>query len=280
MDLLSLYTHRILKTADGALYVAGLHKTNKKTNNNLTAFIARVNADGKAAWYKDLNFSPDSAAMKDASNFIGDIVATQEGVALVLTSLREATGQHANNFVFVNDKGEMKTYPVKEKGFARKMIYQEASNSFVMVFKGESEKQDFQKEESVSFASINILGDLLWHQDLTFAGTVNDVIPVRDGYVMMGNYTAMKDLKGNESRTKIALGQSNPYLAKISLKGEKVNVQPITSSRSIILDKVVKVNDGSINLLGYEASFNSAERGALMHMMTAYDLKQICSNFN
>lgn len=285
MDLLNLYTQRLIRTPDGSLYVAGVHKTNKKTNNNLTAYVARINPDGKAAWLKELNFAPDSTGVLDADNYLGDLVSTQEGCAVVVTSLRAATGNHVNNFVFISDKGDVKNYKIKETGMARKLIYQEASNSFVMIFKGTKEKQQYQEEEKVSVNSINILGDLLWHQDLTFAGTVQDVITVRDGYILSGNYTIMKDVKGRESRTRINQGQSNPYLAKISLKGDILNVLPLTSDKSIYIDKIVKVNDGSINLLGYESTFNvmddpNAAKGAVLHMMTAYDLKPICSNFN
>ncbi|HYG01544.1 MAG TPA: hypothetical protein VD927_03815 [Chryseosolibacter sp.] len=285
IDLVSVVTQRIVKNPDGSIYVAGVHKMNKKTNNNLTGFVAKLNPDGKPAWLKELNFNPDSLTVADANNYIGDLVSTQEGCAVVVTSIRPSAQQLINTFVFINDKGEMSAYPVKEKGMARKLIYQESSNSFVMIFKGDSARQQYHQDEMVSIASLNILGDLLWHQDFTFAGTIEDVVTVRDGYILTGNYTALKDLKGKESRTKINQGQSNPYLIKISLRGEKLSVLPLNSPKSIYIDKVVKVNDGSINLLGYESTFDAmadptATRGAVLHMMTAYDLRQICSNFN
>jgi hypothetical protein len=281
LDNTALLTQKISRLPDGSTYLAGVHKTNKKTNNNLIVFVARLNPDGKAAWIKELNFAPDSLPALDANNYVGDLVTTQEGCAVVVTSTRPSTSSMANNFVFINDKGEVKTIRLKDTGISRKLVYQESSNSFIMVFKGNAEKQEF-KEEPIVITSINILGDLLWHQNIPLTGTFQDLIPVRDGYVLTGNYAVMKDQLGREVRTKIAQGQSNPFLIKLSLKGDKLHVLPFATDKSIVIDKVVKVNDGSINLLGYEAAFtddlNSA-KGAAMHLMTSYDLRTICSTF-
>ena len=282
LDNISMMTQRIARLPDGSVYLSGVHKMNKKTNNNLTGFVVKLNADGKPAWVKELNFSPDSLGTPDASNAIGDMVTTQEGCAVVVTSVRPATGQRLNTFVFINDKGEQKTLRLKDAAAARKMLYQESSNSFVIVFKGIGEKQQYQTEEPMAITSINILGDLLWHQDIPLTGTFQDLVPVRDGYVVTGNYSIIKDQQGRELRTKIAQGQSNPYLIKLNLRGDRVQTLVLTSQKSIVIDKVVKVNDGSINLLGYESPFGdevTVSKGLPMHLMTSFDLKTICSTF-
>lgn len=284
LDNVSLLTQKLTRNADGSMYITGVHKTNKKTGNNATGFVARLNPDGKPAWLKELNFAPDSLPALNADNYIGDMVATQEGCAVVVTSVRPNSIQMANTFVFLNDKGEMKTFRMKDPGMARKLIYQETSNSFIMVFKGDEEKQVFDKPEPISISSINALGDLLWHQDILLSGTIQDVLTVRDGYLLTGNFTAIRDQSGREVRTRVAQGQSNPYLIKLDLRGNIVNISPVVSDKSIFIDRVVKVNDGSINLLGYESTFQTmddpaAEKGNIMHMMTTYDLKRVCSNF-
>ncbi len=282
LDNASVLTQRISRLPDGSTYLAGVHKMNKKTGNNAIGFVARLNPDGKAAWLKELNFAPDSLAQLDADNYLGDLVTTQEGCAVVVSSVRRSNGLMGNTFVFINEKGELKPLKLKEKSMSRKLVYQEASNSFIMVFKGDSLRQQYQKDEVVSLTSINILGDLLWHQELNLTGTFQDLIPVRDGYVITGNYGVLKDKSGKEFRTKLAQGQSNPFLAKLSLKGDKSMILPLVSEKSIYIDKVVKVNDGSINLLGYENVFNDdpgTAKGSPMHMMTSYDLKTICSTF-
>lgn len=280
----TITTARIARNADGSAYVAGVHKMNKKTNFNAVGFVVRLNPDGKVAWMKELNFSPDSLPALDAANFVGDLVATQEGCALIITSMRAAPPAVSNNFVFINEKGDMKNFTVKETSMARKLIYQEGSNSFVMVFKGSEERQQHQSVENISITSMNVLGDILWHQDISLAGALEDVITVRDGYIVAGNFTSLKNESGKEIRTKVAEGQSNPFLIKLGLRGDIVKIQPVVSSRSIYIDKVVKVNDGSINLIGYESAFPDisdagAVKGNLMHMMTNFELKSICANF-
>jgi hypothetical protein len=284
LDNLTLLTTKVARNPDGSMYVTGVHKMNKKTGNNLTGYIARVNPDGKPAWFKELNFTPDSLGTPDAANYVGDMVATQEGCAVIVSSVRPSTQVSSNNFVFVNEKGEMKNFKMKDVARARKLIYQEASNSFIMLFKGSAEKQDYQTQEVIALTSINALGDLLWHQEIPISGTVREVVTVRDGYLITGNFTALKDKTGKEVRTKVAQGQSNPYLIKLDLRGNLVNIVPVLSDKSIYIDKVVKVNDGSINLIGYESTFSGMEdpntsRGNVMHMMTTFDLKPVCSNF-
>jgi hypothetical protein len=282
IDPVSPVTLKQTRNPDGSMYLAGLHRLNKKIPN-VMAFLARVNPDGKTGWVKEYNFSPDSVTTS-FDNYVGDIAATQEGCGVLITSSVKGTANISNTFVFVNDKGEEKIFKIKEPKMARKLIYQERSNTFTMTFKGTEELQNYQVEEPLSMVSINILGDLNWRRDIPFAGTIQDVVSVRDGYLLAGNYTSIKDLSGKDYKTKINLGQSNPYLIKIDLKGDVVSIQAIQTPKSIFVDSVVKVNDESINLLGYESSFTvmrdaNATRGNVMHMMTTYNLKKICSDF-
>lgn len=130
--------------------------------------------------------------------------------------------------------------------------------------------------------SINVLGDLVWRRDVTLAGTFLDFIQVRDGFVMAGNFTWIRNTAGKELRTRLASGQSNPYLLKISERGDIQKILPLTSDKSVYADRLVKVNDGSINLLAYELTFDEAKAKAVSdkpakHVMVNYDLKVICS---
>jgi len=284
LENLGIMTVNLQRNPDGSTYVAGVHKINKKTNYNSIAFVARVNPDGKPAWINELNFSPDSLGTPDANNFIGGMVSTKEGCALVITSRDKNAERTANTFVFINDKGEVTSFKLHETQICRKILYQEANSSFVMLFKGEQDKQQYQTQENIYLTSVNVLGDVLWEQALPFKGIVKELVPVRDGYIVTGNFAMLKNLKGEEIRTSETTGQSNPFLMKINLHGTPLKIHPIVSSKSIYIDKVVKVNDGSINLLGYESTFPLMEsgntlNGVVMHMMTTFELKTICANF-
>ena len=278
----SIVTLKQTKNPDGSMYLGGIHNLNKK-QPTIIAFVTRINPDGKSAWFKEFILPIDSAGPLNTDNFISEMVATQEGCAAIVRSIRTTDQVAINNFIYLTaDKGEGRKIKLKNDHAPRKLLYQEASNTFVIAFKGKSEVQQFENPETVSITSINVLGDLLWNRDIPMSGTMQDLIPVKDGFVLAGNFSAIQNSNGKEIRTKI--NQSNPYLVKLSSRGEVVNILPIETPRSVYIDRVVKVNDGSINLLGYESSFSeavssSAAKTSVMHMMTTYDLKKICANF-
>lgn len=276
-----LVTTRKLLSADGSMYLFGVSKPDRKLNN-LVPYVARVNPDGKAGWIQNYNLSVDSAVV-DANSIIAAAVLTQEGCAFVVSSTHLSRGDKANTLVYITEKKEEKFRKrLKEAAIVRELIYVEESNTFVMSFKGNSEEQNFSDLEKMAVMSINALGDLVWRSDIEVAGTLQNLLRVRNGFVLAGNYTFIKDTKGKEYRTRLAAGQSNPYLIKLSERGDVQRVLPLASEKSIYLNTLVKVNDGSINLLAYEATFDQAKVKTAAdkpekHVMVNYELKVICS---
>ncbi len=268
------------RNPDGSMYLGGIHRSNRRVAN-IMAFVARVNPDGKTGWVKEYNLPPDSLSVSFV-NRVADIVATQEGCAAIITS--SDSSHVANTFVFINEQGKETIHPIGEKKIARRILYQERSNSFVMTFKGDGQYQDYLKDETLSLVSINILGDLLWRRDVPLSGTIEDIVAVRDGYVVVGNYTTIKNSSGKEFKTRAGTGQASPYLIKFGLDGSVLNIAPITTTRSICIRSVVKVNDESINLLGVDSPFTDLSDtieldNSAVHMMADYNLKRICSDF-
>jgi hypothetical protein len=279
-----IFTLKQTKNPDGSMYLGGIHNLNKK-QPTINAFVARINPDGKSAWFKEFVFPLDSGGPLNTDNFITEMVATQEGCAAVIRSVRTTDQVAKNSFVYLTaDKGEGRVIRLNHSEIPRKLLYQEASNTFVLAFKGRDEAQQYQTTENIWVTSINVLGDLLWNREITLAGTMQDLIPVNDGFLIAGNYSMIQNTNGKEIRTKVNQSQSNPYVVKLSSRGEVVKIMPIESSRSIYIDRIVKVNDGSINLIGFESTFSEAAGKSygtenVMHLMTRSDLVKICSNF-
>ena len=279
-----IYTLKQTKNPDGSMYLGGIHNLNKK-QPTINAFVARINPDGKSAWFKEFVFPLDSGGPLNTDNFIAEMVATQEGCAAVIRSIRTTDQVAKNSFVYLTaDKGEGRVMKLNHSEIPRKLHYQEASNTFVLAFKGRDEAQQYQTTENIWVTSINVLGDLLWNREITLAGTMQDLIPVNDGFLIAGNYSMIQNTNGKEIRTKVNQSQSNPYVVKLSSRGEVVKILPIETPRSIYIDRVVKVNDGSINLIGFESTFSEAAGKSygtenVMHLMTRSDLVRICSNF-
>jgi hypothetical protein len=277
LDNVTWVTQMRLTSADGSIYLLGVAKPDKKANNQI-AFIARVNPDGKPGWLQPYNMSIDSA-VTDANSVVRTAVLTQEGCALVVTSTHMSRGDVVNTFVYITEKKEEKLKKtLKDNTYVRALLYIEESNTFVLAMKGATQVQNFEEQELISVVSINALGDLVWRRDISMAGTFTSLLPVRDGFILAGNFTLLRDHTGKEWRTRLAAGQANPYLLKLSSRGDVLRVHPFTSDKSIYLTKIVKVNDGSINLLASEATFtDTPQPGNVLHVMVNYQLKVICS---
>ncbi len=282
LDNSTWVTQKRLVSPDGSVYLLGVGKPDKK-NNNLVSFIARVNPDGKAGWMQNYSFSIDSAVV-DSNNSIQAAILTQEGCAFVVTSTHMTRPESINTFVYVTEKKEEKLKKrLKEVSFLRDLLYVEETNTFVLTFKGNSLIQSFTEEEVLSVQCINVLGDLVWRRDISFAGTLQSLVRVRDGFVLAGNFTLLRDNAGKEIRTRIATGQTNPYLIKLSARGDVQKILPLVSDKSICLDQLVKVNDGSLNVLAYESTFTNFNKEsmnpeALKHAMINYELRIILSS--
>ena len=272
-----------LRNPDGSTYLAGVYKPDKKINNVVT-FVARVNPDGKPGWFQNFNIKMDSAsATADTNNFLGPLQLTQEGCAFLIHSIHLTRSDQRNTFVYLNEKGEDKfRLRLKEKDFPRKLTFIERSNSFVILLKGQAEKQNYTTPENIQILSINALGDLLWKREINLTGSLVNLVNLIDGYLIVGNYTVLKDLNGKEYRAKI--GESSPYLIKLNERGDFVRVSPIATAKSIYVVDVVKVSDNSINLLGFEDTFESAQgktvlsSGRIIHIMANRFCQVICSN--
>jgi hypothetical protein len=274
------------KSPDGSTYLAGVYKPDKKINNSV-AFLARVNPDGRPGWIKSFDFKNDSlSATSDSNNFIGPIVLTQEGVALVVRSVQISQLNLRNTFVYLNEKSEEKfNIKLKEKGFPRKLIYTEKTNSFIAAFKGAEEKQVYNANETLAVLAINTLGDQLWRRSIDFSGSLIDMINLNDGYILTGNYMVIRDNTGKEFRTKSSSGEVNPFVARLNGRGEILKINAITAGKSIFISQVIKVSDNSINLLGFESNVETgpgltlATSPSIIHIMTNHLGERVSSNF-
>lgn len=253
-----LFTQFNRKNPDGTAYVAGIFKPDKK-KNLVSTFLLKINSDGKPAWFKEVNASVDSAVTADAHSYLGPLVLTQEGCALIVRSVHAVRGDVQNTFVYFNDKGEERSRKrMKEKSFPRFLLYTERSNSFLLVSKGAEKQEKFSAIEPIETVGINVLGEIMWkRQSINIAGTLSDVVSLADGYLLAGNYFIMNDSQGKEVRTKMNNGMCSPYVIRISDRGDVEVSKPFVASASFYLLRLAKVSDMSIHLLGSNQSMEA-----------------------
>jgi hypothetical protein len=263
------------KNQDGSAYVAGILKSDKK-RNLVTAFLSRIGADGKVAWFKELSVPIDSAIKDDSNTYFTVAIPTQEGCALVLRSVHISRGDVANTFYYFNDKGEEKSKKkLVEKTFPRFMLFNEKSNSFSVFLKGAEEKQNFTAAEPIQAIGINILGEIIWkNESIGLTGILSDVISLVDGYLLAGNYFILNDQSNKEIRTKMSVGECSPYIIKLSDRGVVMISKPFAAPSSFFMHKLVKVGDMSVHLLGHSQTMEAGAAGSfdpsekIMHIMT------------
>jgi hypothetical protein len=286
LDLGVLFTKFNRKNPDGSAYLAGIYKPDKK-KNLVSTFVMRINPDGKPAWFKDVTASVDSTAIGDAHAYLGPLVLTQEGSALVIRSIHATRGDVLNTFVYINEKGEERLRKkLDNKSFPRALLYAEKSNSFTLVLKGVEQKEKYSSAEPIDMLGINVLGEITWKKEnISLTGTLTEVISLSDGYLLAGNYFILSDQTGKEVRTKMSSGECSPYLIKLNERGVILFSKPITTNGSFYLHRVVKINDMSIQLLGNSETMEMGISGVLkpnekfLHIMTNKFGQQISTNF-
>lgn len=269
--------------ADGSLYLAGTYRPDKKTNLS-TVFVARVSPDGKPAWMRSYTYKVDSlSTTPDAHSTLGPLELTQEGCVLVIRSVNLAGTSARNILLYLNEKGEEKfQVRLADRTVARKLTFNERRNSFVLLFKGQTEQPDFTTAEGLVLLSVNALGDRQWRRQVVLAGAVTDLVTLEDGHLLAGNYTVLRDLSGKEHTAKA--GESNPFLIRFNDRGDVERLVPVTTTRPVFILRVVKVTDRSINLIGREGTRESASGSplaaneAVAHFMSNRLCEIVCTN--
>ncbi len=252
----SPYTMYKKQSTDGSTYLSGLVKSTKKPNHT-NAFMAKVSDGGRVAWYKEFSFTTDNT--NPTTNEIGDMAITPEGCG-ILVRARNAEGM-VNHLLYLNENGEeIFSKALDISLFPRSMQYVEATNAFIFAHKGATFEQDYKNKETAALMSINILGDVMWSQQFDFAGNIVDIINVKGGFMLIGNYAEIADEEGKTYRTRINTGQTNAFAARFTLQGKLAAVKPIESANNYFIHSVVKVNDKIINLLGNKGSIEVAEQ--------------------
>lgn len=262
--------------ADGSFYLSGVHRPDKK-NNNLVAFVARVAADGRLAWFKEYNFS---TAQNVLDNIPAALASTREGCAFTIYTRSQSEGIILNKLIYIDEKGEEKfSKDLDVYAYPRKINYKEDNNTFVIVLKGGSYSQDIRFNEEVNLIGYNTLGDLLWKRNFEMAGTFEDLVNIQQGYLFVANYTIFKDAEGKTYRTRINDGQTNAVLLRLSERGDQRNIRLINTEKSFHIGGIYKVNDTCINLLGWTGNYGlqgSSEPD--IHIITDSTLRLINSN--
>lgn len=237
--------------ADGSKYLSGVIK---KKPEETVVFVLKADANNKVLWYNEYNYTVGSPAI----NEVGGMAITPEGCAIMVRSF--STEGIKNTLSYISEKGEeIYKKEIELKDYPRSIKYIESTNAFLMTYKGVSRPQQPGTKESMQMMSVNILGDILWTHNFDFAGTLEEVVTLDKGFMVIGNYSEIKDVEGKTFRTKINVGQTNAFVARFTNSGKLASLKPVESPSNYVINKVIKVNDRIINLLGTSGTLEQPE---------------------
>ncbi|MGK7390668.1 MAG: hypothetical protein ACNS60_09960 [Candidatus Cyclobacteriaceae bacterium M2_1C_046] len=280
-DSASLKNYLIVTTeieyrADSSMYIAG-YLYGKDTSRS-KGYIAHLNPDKKVKWVKEFDISIDSGAV-DSSTQIAEIEVSKDGCALVARSAHINMPLAVNTFIYLDDDGNEKVnLRLEQESYPRKILSDQDKNRFLLGLKGNEKDQIIEKEENFSLIAINTLGDKLWQRDFSFSGTVEDVLNVQNGYLLVGNYRMIKDHQGKIYRTGIDAGGTNGFALNFTEQGDILKVIVYEKPHPYHISKVYKVNDGNIHLFGFKEMIQgdlSYTNDNLFHLMINKQLEEI-----
>ena len=239
-------TQYLLPSADANLYVAGLQITDKKILNQEIA-LAKLSPDMKPLWVKNIDIEIDSAGV-DANHWLGDVILTSEGVGLVIHSVALDSSKVINTLIHVTEAGQIKfSKRLDTELYPREISFIEANNMFVITFFGEEKVMDTQSDSNLTLLTVNGLGQDIWQYDYSFKGDYVDMINTNDGFIIVGNYSVIKDKSG---RTFSNSSGKNAYVISLSSLGAIKDIKCFASNTNYTINTLYKVNENNINLIG------------------------------
>ena len=246
-----LITTARLENFDGSAFVGGVYKNEK--SGQLSSYVAGVLANGKIAWFKEYRLSNQDGQATDTR--LAAMQRVPGGCAFILNGSTAGTPQ-LNRLMIVDQSGEEKlARDIELTQYPRVLAYNERTNSFFIVFKGNTPRKHINDASSLTFARYNILGELAWQQSTDCTGDVVDVTVVSDGYLVSGNFSQLRDLNGQVVRTPSAR-QSQLYLTKIDEGGRIVSINTFPLSGSYSINNVFKASTDCIGFLGKTGQYD------------------------
>lgn len=280
-----LYTSHIIVTPDSSLYVGGILRS-KSGDKNVEVFLAKTDSAKKVLWMNTYGLK-DQGSQAVYDNFIGDMEQTPEGIAMVITSKNLETQVFTNTFKVILETGEEKTSVTMDKDAVARIIrYNEASNSCVIVFKGYTMKNNMYLTESVWLNRLDMEGSLFWEAKTELAGNVVDLVNINGGYLLVGNYTSIRNRSNDLRSLNPDMNETNVYGYKISIEGKLIDQRLFESRDPFYADRIVKVNDRNINLLGFSGNFKDnrmdykSREQDVVHIITDANLKLLRANID
>lgn len=229
----TLFTTRILETADGGFYLTGVYSPGKKQKNR-KAFLARLTPKKSVKWFNQYDIEIDSAGI-DSNNAIEAVSLTNEGIAILIQSEKIEKNRSVTTLIHVLQDGNTKNAKrLNSKLFPRKILFNEDQNSFLICLAGAENTINNSEKNQFELVNMNGLGEETWsYTDNEIGGYIGMVSTQRGALIARNSVSQGKEL----------------LLTTVSPKGVKIKEKRIPLQSGSV-NRIYKLNDASISLLG------------------------------
>mgnify|MGYP006266700907 CR=1 FL=1 len=246
-------THKLINF-DSSAFIGGVRYN--ESEEKIESYIAGITNDKKIGWFNQYLLQIDSASGNDAHTRVAAMGIIPGGVALVLHGKKTDAQKRVNQLMIIDESGELtmnRRIPFTE--YPRTITYNDRENSLIITFKGKDYQKDIFLADELIVSNFNILGDLKWQQRIEYKGDIVDLVPVLDGYALIGNYNTINDLNGRIVKAGETNTETEAFALRISNDGIFQSFEVFEAARSYFVNEVYKVSDDCINLIGVEDSY-------------------------
>ena len=206
----------IKEDKEGNIYTAGT--INNPALKTSYVYIARIGKSRRVEWFKTYDLKPGTNYGND---IITSLEVTEEGcVANIFTKNLAAS---FNTIVKLNKDGkEAFNKKIEKNAPARKIIYDEINDNYILIFKGDSAEQNIDIVEAISIQFLDHTGLALKSITKRMNGSLLDVIKTGEGFVCIALFKEFE----NDGFTTIKAFSSasgfNILIVKINFEGQVV----------------------------------------------------------
>ena len=277
-----LYTMDVRQNSDGSIYASGLYRPDKKTNR-LHTYLVKTDSLLRVQWFKDISPAMEGDAA-GWDHYVNRIRLTSQGCAMVIFS-RNDSAIVENHLLGIDDSGkEFMNFAIEVERFPREISYSEKLNSYLLTFKGQDLVLDPNEREDLLMIHLFPDGQIDWENEMSFSGSIEEIINLDDGFLVFGNYSALKDEGGRWVTAES--GGLNGFARRVDEFGKTQSQQTYSSPKTYHVQRVVKIDNSNINIIGFEGNYEKGSvsekltDGKLVHIITNSDLNLINSNLD
>jgi hypothetical protein len=196
---------------EGNIYTAGV--MSNLTTKTSDVYIARIGKSKQVEWFKTYDLKPDANYGNDV---ITSLQLTEEGcVASIYTKNPLAS---CNTILKLNKAGnEVLIKKIENRAPARKVIYDEINDNYILVFKGDSIEENIDMVETISIQFLDMAGLTIRSINKRIKGRLEDVIKTSEGFILVAHF---KEFEKEDFSTLKTSGPLNILVAKINFDGQ------------------------------------------------------------